>query len=154
MKKKRPLPAVEVFSTTEAGVSPVSIKRLAEHVLKEEGAKGIRRVSVILVNNREIRELNSRFLKKNRPTDVMSFPLDGPDGRTGEVYASVDMAKDQAVRFAVSLGEELSRLVIHGILHLLGYDDRHPNPRKIMKAREEHHLRTGPLARIKAKSNM
>ncbi len=140
-----------MFSTIEAGISFASVKRLAEHVLREEKATGIRSVTVILVNNTGIRELNARFLKKNRATDVMSFTLDVSDGLTGEVYVSVEMAKDQAARYKVPFVEELSRLVIHGVLHVLGYDDRNPSLRKRMKVREERCLKSGPMVRTNPK---
>ena len=80
-------------------------------------------ISVILVDDSKIQDLNQRYLNKNRPTDVMAFHLGESGGLKGEVYISVERAKEQAGRYRVSFEDELSRLVIHGVLHLLGCDD-------------------------------
>jgi len=78
------------------------------------------------VNNKAIRELNLRFLKKDRPTDVLSFPLGekGPDGRyyLGDIIISVPEAHKQAEEQKHSLERELEILTVHGFLHLLGYE--------------------------------
>jgi rRNA maturation RNase YbeY len=150
-KKRRTSLTVNVFSTTTTHISFSSVKNLATQVIAKEkaGAKGL--ISVILVDDSKIQDLNQRYLNKNRPTDVMAFHLGESGGLKGEVYISVEKAKEQADRYNVSWEEELSRLVIHGILHLLGYDDRSTTQRKVMKAREEQYLKTTPLVRIKTK---
>jgi rRNA maturation RNase YbeY len=83
------------------------------------------RIRIILTSDPQIRGLNARFLKRDRPTDVLAFPLgDGADDVFGEVYVSIDRAREQAGRYGVGLKEELARLVIHGMLHLYGHSDR------------------------------
>lgn len=148
---RRPLLQVEVFTPIKIGISPASVKRLAEHVLNEEGMEGIRTIAIVFVGDPEIQRLNLRFLKRNQPTDVMAFPFDEPEGPSGEVYVSVDRAKEQALRYGIPMAEELSRLVIHGVLHLLEYDDRDIGLRKIMRAQEEHYLKSGPRIGLKGK---
>jgi rRNA maturation RNase YbeY len=78
------------------------------------------------VGNREIRKLNARFRKKDYPTDVLSFPAGNgkPTGvrLLGDVVISVDKAKQQARERRRTLDEEIVMLLIHGIVHLLGYD--------------------------------
>ena len=95
-------------------------------------------LSLALVGNREIQELNARFCNKNRPTDVLSFPLGTslPTGRIllGDVVISVEQAKRQARERRRKLEAEIETLLIHGILHLLGYDHER-------SAKEERRMR-------------
>jgi probable rRNA maturation factor len=82
-------------------------------------------VSVVLVDDAKIRELNRRFLRRDRPTDVLAFPMPervagGTEGLLGEVYVSRDRAREQAKHYGVKYHDEVRRLVLHGILHLLG----------------------------------
>jgi rRNA maturation RNase YbeY len=83
-------------------------------------------VSVLLCHDGEIAELNRRFLGKDRPTDVLSFPDHARDpGKTvhiGDIAICLDAARRQARGAHRSLDEEVKRLLIHGLLHLLGYD--------------------------------
>ncbi len=83
-------------------------------------------VSLSFVGERAIRTLNRKFMKKDRPTDVLSFPLGekGPDGQfyLGDIVIAVPVAFRQARRKGHSLDRELRLLAIHGFLHLLGFD--------------------------------
>ena len=90
-------------------------------------------VNVIFVNDRQIHELNRRFLKRDRPTDVISFNCDEPHvpgepRLLGEVYVSRDRARAQAREYGVTYASELRRLVLHGLLHLVGLTHREMNP--------------------------
>ena len=106
-----------------------------------EGWKAKGSCNVVLVGDGAIRDLNRRFLKRDHPTDVLAFPLgDGGEGIWGEVYVSEDRAREQAARYGVSFREELARLVVHGVLHLMGYDDKDEGSRKVMREREDHYL--------------
>ncbi len=83
-------------------------------------------VTLAFVNNRAIQDLNHKFLGKNAPTDVLSFPVGekGADGRyyMGDIIISVQKAHDQAQEHKHSIERELEILTIHGFLHLLGYE--------------------------------
>jgi len=89
--------------------------------LREEVAGG-RRFTCLLAGDRELRRLNRRFLGKDRPTDVLSFPERGPGGRLGEIAISVERATAQARRYGHSMLQELRILMLHGVLHLTGMD--------------------------------
>ena len=98
-------------------------------------------LSLALVGDREIQELNARYRNKNEPTDVLSFPFDAsvPAGNRmlGDVVISVDRAERQARMRGKRLETEIERLLIHGILHLLGYDhERSESEAKAMRALE------------------
>jgi probable rRNA maturation factor len=94
-----------------------AIEQLARRVARAEKCRA-RELSVVLVGNSEIRRLNRRFLGRDRTTDVMAFPIS--DELLGEVHVSRDQARIQARRYGVSLRSEILRLVLHGLLHLLG----------------------------------
>jgi probable rRNA maturation factor len=82
-------------------------------------------ITLAFVNNKTIQALNRQFLKKNAPTDVLSFPVreKGADGKyyLGDIIISVPKAYDQSLEREHSLEREMEELIIHGFLHLLGY---------------------------------
>jgi rRNA maturation RNase YbeY len=89
--------------------------------------------------------LNRKYLKHRTPTDVLSFSLSGQrlrDGEKleGEVYVNLDQARRQAGLFHESIRNEVARLVIHGILHLVGYDDASMRQKKAMTRLEDAYL--------------
>ncbi|HMK38493.1 MAG TPA: rRNA maturation RNase YbeY [Bacteroidota bacterium] len=104
-------------------------------------ARGERRrraaVSVVLIGNRASARMNRRYLGHAGGTDVISFPLGEGDLIEGEIYVNLDKAREQARQYRVTLAEEVSRLVVHGTLHLFGYDDRTAPLARRMKRRED-----------------
>ena len=103
-------------------------------------------LSVALVDDAEIRRLNREFRGVGRRTDVLAFPLevaDAPTGLVGQIVISVDTARRQSRRLGVPLALELELLVTHGILHLVGYDDRDPLEATLMHRRERDILASG-----------
>jgi probable rRNA maturation factor len=101
-------------------------------------------VAVHFVGASEMTLLNETFLGHPGATDVITFDYrkDAPAGcLSGEVFVCVDVAMAQAPEFRTTWQEELARYVIHGVLHLLGYDDKSPAPRKRMKLEEERFLK-------------
>jgi probable rRNA maturation factor len=119
------------------GATAAGIRAQAAEVLRGEGRAG--RVDVAVVCDREIAALNRRFLRRAGPTDVLSFPLGGPGGHLGDVVVSGETARREAARRGVPARAELHLYVVHGVLHLLGYDDRAPGPRRRMIAAEERY---------------
>src|SRR5437660_12775675 len=108
-------------------VSPARLKRTAERTLRSLGRAG-RDVPVTGVDDAAIRRLNARWMGTRRSTAVLAFDLDapGPSRLLGEVVVSADAARRQAGLVRVAVALELDLLVIHGLLHLAGYDDREP----------------------------
>ena len=102
-------------------------RRAAEAVLKDK------KVVVALVDDRTIAQLHERFLDKPGPTDVLSFP--------GEIVVSGDTARREAERRGLKPLHELLLYVVHGALHLKGYDDRKPKDRARMRAAERRVLK-------------
>jgi len=98
-------------------------------------------VSILLTDDEEVRELNRSFRGKDYPTDVLSFSIDEEVGGKrilGDVVISVDTAKRQAGERGETLTQTINRLLIHGILHLLGYDhEKSPEDAVVFKKMEE-----------------
>ena len=98
-------------------------RALRDFVIRASRASGLRgSVTVLVTGNAEIRRLNSRFRAKNTATDVLSFPALGGNGFSGDIAISADIARRNARSLGHSLSEEVRILVLHGILHLAGYD--------------------------------
>jgi probable rRNA maturation factor len=97
-----------------------SAKDTIEAVMKALELRGSE-VSILLTDDDGIRGLNKRYRNIDRPTDVLSFPMNDPC-MLGDIVVSLDSVSAQALDYSVSFDEELSRLLVHGLLHLLGYD--------------------------------
>jgi probable rRNA maturation factor len=107
-------------------------------------------LSVLLTDDRTIQRLNRLHRDKDRPTDVLAFPLDlepGPDGtrRLGDVVISLDTASRQAISRHRPLLAEVRFLLAHGLLHLLGHDHDVPKRKKAMDAEARRLVRFAPL---------
>lgn len=111
---------------------------LAEEVLKGEGAKGD--LSIVLVDDPTISRLNFKYHRRRGPTDVLSFPFDHEE-ILGDIFISIDTARRQAIEYGHNLTREVRLLLIHGILHLCGYDDQDVENTRRMRARENFYLR-------------
>jgi probable rRNA maturation factor len=102
-----------------------ALQRFVARVQKQIGLPG--QVTVLLTGDAEMRSLNRKFRKQDKPTDVLSFPAaGGADGqRPGDIAISTTMAREQARRLGHSVEQELKILLLHGLLHLAGYDHEH-----------------------------
>jgi probable rRNA maturation factor len=158
---------VDVFAADEQSDHPVDTlrwARLAEAVLGEEGLTGDAELSVLFVDEGAIAELNSRFLGKEGPTDVLAFPIDdepiesgrSPDsGGTGpgmpsepedmpvllgDIVICPAVAYRNAPEHAGSYDDEVALLVVHGLLHLMGMDHQEDEEAEEMEAKERELL--------------
>jgi len=106
------------------GLKAKYLSNLAHKILDALGLEGVE-LSILITSDEEIRELNRIYRNKDKATDVLSFPMWEEVGGwklLGDVVISVDTARAQAKELGTSLEEEVKRLLIHGIVHLLGYD--------------------------------
>jgi probable rRNA maturation factor len=158
---------VDVFAADEQGDHPVDTlrwARLAEAVLGEEGLTGDAELSVLFIDENSIAELNSRFLGKEGPTDVLAFPIDeepiesgrSPDsGGTGpgmpsepedmpvllgDIVICPAVAFRNAPEHAGTYDDEVALLVVHGLLHLMGMDHQEDEEAEEMEAKERELL--------------
>ncbi|HEY4119749.1 MAG TPA: rRNA maturation RNase YbeY [Byssovorax sp.] len=138
MNRGKVLVEVTTRGGPHAGASSAVMRRRAEKMLRARGLTGVE-LSVALVDDATIRELNKKHRKKDKPTDVLSFPLlelappgDDARGALGDVIVSVPTARRQASRRRRPLLDELTMLLAHGLLHLLGYDHRDDDEERVM----------------------
>ena len=98
-------------------------------------------ISIILTNDKKLLELKNQYFKQDLLTDVITFNLE-EDGEPidGEIYISLNRVSENSREFKQDVGRELKRVIIHGCLHLLGYDDQTPEGKKIMTRMEDHYL--------------
>lgn len=139
------------------------LKKVIEFTLKEEEVNIECEISLVFVDNDEIKQINNDTRKINKETDVLSFPMleyenqkvfkemykgykfsqsdfDGDELVLGDVVLSLEKALEQSKEFNHSFEREASYLVVHSILHLLGYDHMEDDEKKIMRSREEEIL--------------
>lgn len=121
-------------------VNAGEVARYARRVLRSSGVKRAR-VSIVCIDSRSSRRINREFLHHDYITDVISFPLETGHVLEGELYVNLDRARTQANEYGVSYGNEVARLVIHGVLHLVGFEDSTLRKARRMKTEEDSHVR-------------
>ena len=119
------------------------VKEVLKHAIKFEKVTNIY-FSVIIVDNKTIRDINKNYRNIDKETDVISFALNDEKDENfydvnmlGDIYISIDKALEQANAYGHSLIRELSFLAVHGFLHLLGYDHMKDEDEKIMFEKQE-----------------
>ncbi|HET6881043.1 MAG TPA: rRNA maturation RNase YbeY [Pirellulales bacterium] len=134
---------LNILITNQQDRLPIDSARLRaaiETVFTGEGITG-GEVSLAVLDDPTIHDLNRRWLDHDEPTDVLSFVLEESDGyREGEIIVSADTALARAAEFAWPAETELLLYVVHGTLHLVGYDDKEPGDREQMRERERFYL--------------
>ncbi|MFN3947360.1 MAG: rRNA maturation RNase YbeY [Aquificaceae bacterium] len=118
------------------------IKAIVERLLNLQGMQGVE-ISIYLTDDQVIRDLNRSYRGKDKATDVLSFTLDEPVGEyhlLGEIVISIDTAERQAKDLGYSLEEEIKRLLVHGFVHLLGYDHELGEKEEKVFKQVEHRL--------------
>lgn len=138
---------IEIMREGEAGagLDLHAIERLAARALGAESVAPPAELSITFAGDALVRRLNREFRGEDAPTDVLSFGQEGdgfavPDGASrhlGDIVISVETAQRQASEHGLSLGDEVGHLVVHGVLHLLGYDHEAPADEAVMRQRED-----------------
>jgi len=120
-----------------AAIDRKALRALCTRLLRRRGRDTD--LSLCYVDDAAIRELNERYLGHRRATDVLAFPLGegpGPDRLLGEIVVSAETAVAEAARRGIPADAELALYTVHGLLHLLGYDDQAPADRRRMRRAE------------------
>lgn len=138
--------SLEIFSFQEGLNKKDSekLKKYLKEILKKKGFAPIDYdISIVFVDDEKIRELNKKYRNKDKPTDVLSFNL-GKDPKNriiGEIYISIPTAKKQSIENNKFLLDEIVFLSLHGILHILGYDHKHPWEKEEMEKEIQNSLK-------------
>ncbi len=120
------------------------IKKLVKNVFSQLTLPNNTEICITFIDDIEMRELNSTYRNIDRTTDVLSFPQDNEF--LGDLVISFPTAMRNAVRYNSGKSSEIKRLIIHGILHLLGYDHKKKNERELMRKKEKELFKnTGDL---------
>ena len=148
---------IQVTVTNAQRALPISaarVKRLMQCAIRTLRIRAPGTFAITFISDRRMRTLNKRFLRHDRPTDVLSFRYDTAEGprpkagppasglrpTVGEILIAPAMARTYAREHGIAYTEELSRYVVHGLLHWLGHDDRTPSQQRKMRAREDRIL--------------
>ena len=115
------------------------LKKASREVLIFELSKIARmKLGIVLLNDEELLELNQKALGHDFYTDILTFEIERKNNALeAELYISLDRAQENAMRYKVTLRNELARLAIHGMLHLAGYDDKSPAAKKKIRRKEQ-----------------
>lgn len=97
-------------------------------------------ISIIFCSDNYILDVNLRYLHHDYFTDVITFDYCEGDKLSGDLFISIDSVRENAVEFGTEFEEELHRVIVHGVLHLIGYDDHTPEDQKVMRAKEDYYL--------------
>lgn len=132
---------ISVFNNSSFKYLPrAKVIRAVKNLLEEEKVRKVE-INIIYINDDGIRELNRKYLKHNRVTDVIAFPLhDESDYIEGEIYIGIEVAMEHSKFYEVSLTNEILRLALHGTLHLIGYDDKTKDDKEIMHKFENKYI--------------
>lgn len=136
---------MEVNNLTKIAISKPFLKRVAKKVLMGEN-KVKEELSIAVVDKKEMEELNSRYRGKQEPTDALAFvwnqkfPVAGNLIELGEVVICPEKIRENAEKYNVEFEKELEKVLIHGILHLIGYDhEKSKADATKMRKKEEHY---------------
>ena len=155
-------PVMGVFLADEqkTGVDIAGLRGLAESVLRAEGYPPTAEVTILLVDEPEMKAYNERFLERSGPTDVLAFPVeetrpgevpdnspDGPPLILGDVIIAPAYVARQAEELGVGFADEMGLMAVHGVLHLMGYDHQDDAEAQVMEAKEARILDEAGLRR-------
>jgi probable rRNA maturation factor len=117
------------------------LRRWLEYAIREEnGVPGA--INFVICNDEFLFKMNKKYLKQKMLTDILTFPM-AEDGNTvsADLYISIDRVRDNSKKYKQQVKKELARVMIHGILHLMGYDDHSEEGKQKMKEKEDLYLK-------------
>ncbi len=136
---------IDIQATVNHRIDRQLLIELVGHELRRQKGWPNYQISIFLIDDRQIRVLKARYFGIRKATDVISLNYTTVKGfLEGEIHISLETARRQAKEYRVTVQEEVRRLAVHGLLHLLGYADDNPEDRQIMAD-----LETAALVRLK-----
>ncbi len=144
---------IAVSASDGGTIEPQAIAAFVAAILTEEGVADDACLAVSFVDSSDIADLNERFMGKTGPTDVLSFPIEdalpgqppvaskgGPPLALGDIFICTDVVEAHATEHGTTFADELYLMVVHGVLHILGWDHVDEVEAAAMEAREARHL--------------
>lgn len=108
-------------------------------LLKAEKREG-GQIQFVFMSDEQLYEMNMEYLRHDTYTDILTFDMSEGEEIAGDMYISIDRVKDNAKTVGVDWEEELDRVMVHGLLHLMGYNDKTEEEQKEMREKEDAHL--------------
>jgi len=133
------------FFNKESDVNPISteewrFKLWLNEVAKQESAV-IKKINYIFCTDEELLSINIEYLNHDYYTDIITFPYcEEVHALEADIFISVERVTENAMEFEVSFHEELCRVMVHGLLHLIGYEDKDVSKQKIMRQKENQYI--------------
>lgn len=118
-------------------------RRKTNEWLKLAAESEIRRIgniSIIFCSDNYVLDINQKYLQHDYFTDIITFDYCEGDRLSGDLFISVDSVRENSVEFGAEFKDELNRVIIHGLLHLVGYDDHTEKDIKLMRSKENYYL--------------
>ena len=115
------------------------IKNWLKEIIADEKKK-VGDINYIFCSKQYMKKINNNYLAKNYDTDVISFDFSIDNKISGDIYVSSETVKKNSIIFNVSFNNELKRVIVHGLLHLLNYNDKSKQEQKIMREKENFYI--------------
>jgi len=109
-------------------------------LVAESEIRRIGDISIIFCSDNYILDINRRYLGHDYFTDIITFDYCEGDRLSGDLFISVDSVQENSVEYGTEFKDELNRVIVHGILHLIGYDDHTEEDVKVMRSKEDYYL--------------
>ena len=109
-------------------------------MVAESEIKRLGDISIIFCSDNYILDVNLKYLNHDYFTDIITFDYCDKNILSGDLFISVDSVRENAIFFEVDFEEELRRVIVHGLLHLIGYDDHTEDEQKIMREKENYYI--------------
>lgn len=109
-------------------------------MVAESEIKRIGDISIIFCSDNYILDVNMKYLQHDYFTDIITFDYCEGDRLSGDLFISIDSVRENAKLYNTEFNEELNRVMVHGILHLIGYDDHTQKDQKLMRTKENYYL--------------
>jgi len=134
-------PDIEFHSETPFELEDGSRQKRKLGVFFEKEGCRLGSIQYVFMSDEQLYKMNIEYLNHDTYTDILTFDMSEGDEIAGDMYISIDRVKDNAKEMDAPWQEELDRVMIHGLLHLLGYNDKTEEEKRIMRQKEDEYLR-------------
>ncbi len=123
------------FKFVKRRLNNLWLKMVAESEVKKLG-----NINIIFCSDNYILDVNMKYLQHDYFTDIITFDYCEKNILSGDLFISVDSVRENSIFFKTEFSDELNRVIVHGLLHLIGYDDHTPEEQKVMREKENYYL--------------
>lgn len=128
------------FEDTDFVFKPKKINNLWLKTVAESEIRKLGQVNIIFCSDNYILDINQKYLQHDYFTDIITFDYCENDTLSGDLFISVDSVHENALFYKTEFTDELNRVIVHGLLHLIGYDDHSDEDIKVMRSKENYYL--------------